>query len=135
MKISIIIPCFNEEQTLEKIVKKVLKFQSFEKEIIIVDDCSSDRSGEIIDSLKTNFSEIKSVKHKKNLGKVAGIKSGVELSTGDIILIQDAELEYNPEDYDNLLKPFLETDADVVYGSRFLGGKYVKLCFFVLCSK
>ncbi len=130
MKISIIIPCFNEEQTLEKIVKKVLKFQSFEKEIIIVDDCSSDRSGEIIDSLKTNFSEIKSVKHKKNLGKGAGIKSGVELSTGDIILIQDADLEYNPEDYDNLLKPFLETDADVVYGSRFLGGKYVKLCFF-----
>ena len=130
MKISIIIPCFNEEQTLEKIVKKVLKFQSFKKEIIIVDDCSSDRSGEIIDSLKTNFSEIKSVKHKKNLGKGAGIKSGVELSTGDIILIQDADLEYNPEDYDNLLKPFLETDADVVYGSRFLGGKYVKLCFF-----
>ena len=130
MKISIIIPCFNEEQTLEKIVKKVLKFQSFEKEIIIVDDCSSDRSGEIIDSLKTNFSEIKSVKHKKNLGKGAGIKSGVELSTGDIILIQDADLEYNPEDYDNLIKPFLETDADVVYGSRFLGGKYVKLCFF-----
>ena len=78
MKISIIIPCFNEEQTLEKIVKKVLKFQSFEKEIIIVDDCSSDRSGEIIDNLKTNFSEIKSVKHKKNLGKGAGIKSGVE---------------------------------------------------------
>ena len=130
MKISIIIPCFNEEKTLEKIVKKVLKFQSFEKEIIIVDDCSSDRSGEIIDNLKINFSEIKSVKHKKNLGKGAGIKSGVELSTGDIILIQDADLEYNPEDYDNLLKPFLETDADVVYGSRFLGGKYVKLCFF-----
>ena len=130
MKITIIIPCYNEEKTLEKIVNKVLKFKSFEKEIIIVDDCSSDRSGEIIDRLKSNLSEIKSVKHPKNLGKGAGIKSGVALSTGDIILIQDADLEYNPEDYDNLLKPFLETDADVVYGSRFLGGKYVKLCFF-----
>ncbi len=130
MKITIIIPCYNEEKTLEKIVNKVLKFKSFEKEIIIVDDCSSDRSGEIIDKLKSNLSEVKSVKHSKNLGKGAGIKSGVALSTGDIILIQDADLEYNPEDYDNLLKPFLETDADVVYGSRFLGGKYVKLCFF-----
>ncbi len=130
MKITIIIPCFNEEKTLEKIVNKVLKFKSFEKEIIIVDDCSLDGSAEIIDNLKLNFSEIKSVKHSKNLGKGAGIKSGIALSTGDIILIQDADLEYNPEDYDNLLKPFLETDADVVYGSRFLGGKYVKLCFF-----
>ncbi len=130
MKITIIIPCFNEEKTLEKIVNKVLKFKSFEKEIIIVDDCSLDGSAEIIENLKLNFSEIKSVKHSKNLGKGAGIKSGIALSTGDIILIQDADLEYNPEDYDNLLKPFLETDADVVYGSRFLGGKYVKLCFF-----
>ncbi len=130
MKISIIIPCFNEEKTLSKIVDKVLKFKSYEKEIIIVDDCSNDNTPTIINDLILKFNEIKSIKHEKNYGKGAGIKSGVKIATGDIILIQDADLEYNPEDYNNLLEPFLKTDADVVYGSRFLGGKYVKLSFF-----
>ena len=130
MKISIIIPCFNEEKTLSKIVDKVLQFQSFEKEIIIVDDCSKDNTPNIIKDLVLKFKEIKTIKHDKNYGKGAGIKSGVNASTGDIILIQDADLEYNPEDFDNLLEPFLKTDADVVYGSRFLGGKYVRLSFF-----
>ena len=130
MKISIIIPCFNEEKTLSKIVDKVLKFKSFEKEIIIVDDCSDDNTPHIINDLLIKFDEIKSIKHEKNYGKGAGIKSGLEISTGDIILIQDADLEYNPEDYDSLLEPFLKTDADVVYGSRFLGGRYVRLSFF-----
>ena len=130
MKISIIIPCFNEEKTLSKIVDKVLQFNSFEKEIIIVDDCSKDSTPNIIKDLILKFKEIKTVRHEKNYGKGAGIKSGVNISTGDIILIQDADLEYNPEDFDNLLEPFLKTDADVVYGSRFLGGKYVRLSFF-----
>jgi glycosyltransferase involved in cell wall biosynthesis len=130
MKISIIIPCFNEEKTLSKIVDKVLKFKSHEKEIIIVDDCSDDDTPNIIDDLILKFSEIRSIKHEKNYGKGAGIKSGVQISTGDIILIQDADLEYDPEDYDILLEPFLKTDADVVYGSRFLGGRYVRLSFF-----
>jgi glycosyltransferase involved in cell wall biosynthesis len=130
MKISIIIPCFNEEKTLSKIVDKVLQFQSFEKEIIIVDDCSKDNTPNIIKDLMLKFKEIKTIRHEKNYGKGAGIKSGVNASTGDIILIQDADLEYNPEDFNNLLEPFLKTDADVVYGSRFLGGKYVRLSFF-----
>ena len=130
MKISIIIPCFNEEKTLSQIIDKVLKFKSFEKEIIIVDDCSEDNTPHIINDLLLKFDEIKSIKHEKNYGKGAGIKSGLEISTGDIILIQDADLEYNPEDYDSLLEPFLKTDADVVYGSRFLGGRYVRLSFF-----
>ena len=130
MKISIIIPCYNEEKTLSKIVDKVLKFQSFEKEIIIVDDCSKDNTPNIIKDLVLRFKEIKTIRHEKNYGKGAGIKSGVNASTGDIILIQDADLEYNPDDFDNLLEPFLKTDADVVYGSRFLGGKYVRLSFF-----
>tara|TARA_B110000027_G_C16063403_1_gene275622 strand:- start:134 stop:826 length:693 start_codon:yes stop_codon:yes gene_type:complete len=130
MKISIIIPCFNEEKTLSKIVHKVLQFQSFEKEIIIVDDCSIDNTPNIIKDLALRFKEIKTIRHEKNYGKGAGIKSGVNASTGDIVLIQDADLEYNPEDFDNLLEPFLKTDADVVYGSRFLGGKYVRLSFF-----
>ncbi len=130
MKISIIIPCFNEEKTLSKIVDKVLKFKSCEKEIIIVDDCSTDNTANIINDLVLKFSEIKSIRHEENHGKGAGIKSGIKISTGDIILIQDADLEYNPEDYDSLLEPFIKTDADVVYGSRFLGGKYVRLSFF-----
>ena len=130
MKITVIIPCFNEEKTLSQIVDKVLKFKSFKKEIIIIDDCSEDNTPNIINDLLLKFDEIKSIRHEKNYGKGAGIKSAVKISTGDIILIQDADLEYNPEDYDNLLEPFLKTDADVVYGSRFLGGKYVRLSFF-----
>ena len=130
MKISIIIPCFNEEKTLSNIVDKVLQFKSFEKEIIIVDDCSTDSTSSIIKDLVLNFKEIKSVRHETNHGKGAGIQSGIKISTGDIILIQDADLEYNPEDYDILLEPFLKTDADVVYGSRFSAGKYVRLSFY-----
>ena len=114
MKISIIIPCYNEEKTLNEIVNKVLCFKSFDKELIIVDDCSSDNTQVIINDLVRKYNEIKSIRHDKNFGKGEGIKSGIKISTGDIILIQDADLEYNPEDYDDLLKPFLNTDADVV---------------------
>ena len=130
MKLSIIIPCYNEEKTLKKIVSRVMKFNSYDKEIIIVDDCSSDNSPEIIKDLLNNYDSIKSHRHIKNLGKGAAIKSGIEMSKGDIILIQDADLEYNPKEYDKLLRPFLEADADVVYGSRFLGGDYTRLHFF-----
>ena len=130
MKISIIIPCYNEEKTLNEIVNKVLCFKSFDKELIIVDDCSNDNTPVIINDLARKYDEIKSIRHDKNYGKGEGIKSGIKISTGDIILFQDADLEYNPEDYDNLLKPFLNANADVVYGSRFLGGQYVKLSFF-----
>ena len=130
MKISIIIPCYNEEKTLNEIVNKVLCFKSFDKELIIVDDCSSDNTEFIINDLVRKYDEIKTIRHDKNYGKGEGIKSGIKISTGDIILIQDADLEYNPEDYDNLIKPFLNANADVVYGSRFLGGQYVKLSFF-----
>ncbi len=130
MKISIIIPCFNEEKTLSEIVEKVMLFKSFHKEIIIVDDCSNDNTPKIISDLVSKFDEVKSIRHERNYGKGEGIKSGIKCSTGDIILIQDADLEYNPEEYDILLKPFIETNADVVYGSRFLGGEYVKLSFF-----
>ena len=130
MKLSIIIPCYNEEKTLKKIVSRVMKFNSHDKEIIIVDDCSSDNSPEIIKDLLNNYDSIQSHRHIKNLGKGAAIKSGIEMSKGDIILIQDADLEYNPREYDKLLRPFLEADADVVYGSRFLGGDYTRLHFF-----
>ena len=130
MKTSIIIPCYNEVKTIDSVVNNIIENCDFDKEIIIVDDCSKDNTPIIINDLILKFNEIKSIKHEKNYGKGAGIKSGVKMATGDIILIQDADLEYNPEDYKSLLEPFLKTDADVVYGSRFLGGKYVRLSFF-----
>jgi len=130
MKISIIVPCYNEEKTLEKIIKKVLNFKKFEKEIIIVDDFSIDSSRSIISKLSETNYEISYIFHQLNFGKGAAIKSGISKATGDIILIQDADLEYDPNDYSNLLLPFEVSDADVVYGSRFLGGSYVRLHYF-----
>ena len=128
-KISIIIPCFNEVKTIIKIIDKVKNFTKYKKEIIIVDDGSNDGSQDLLKNL--NDQTIKIIFHKKNLGKGMAIKSALELVTGDLILIQDADLEYDPVNYDNLLKPFYETDADVVYGSRFLGGgNYVRIHFF-----
>jgi|TARA_B100001093_G_scaffold452724_1_gene460957 glycosyltransferase involved in cell wall biosynthesis len=130
MKLSIIIPCYNEENTIKILIEKVLKFDLLEKEIIIVDDCSVDKSREIIKALAKNSSIIKYFFLEKNLGKGSALKKGFDEANGDIILIQDADLEYDPKDYSILIKPFQETDADIVYGSRFLGGEYVRLHFF-----
>ena len=130
MKLSIIIPCFNEEKTIEQVVNKVLKFNTLEKEILIIDDCSVDDSREIIRRISNLNTSVKCFFQDKNQGKGSAIRKGFEVATGDILLIQDADLEYDPSDYDKLILPFLEADADVVYGSRFLGGKYVRLHFF-----
>ena len=130
MKLSVIVPCYNEEKTIKRLVEKILKFNLYEKEIIIVDDCSTDNSSEIIKLLAKSNKDIKSIFSKKNLGKGGALKKGIKDAEGDIILIQDADLEYDPKDYPILLKPFTETDADVVYGSRFIGGQYVRLHFF-----
>ena len=130
MKLSIIIPCYNEDKTIEQVVNKVLKFNTLEKEILIIDDCSVDDSREIIKKITNLNTSVKYFFQDKNQGKGSAIRKGFEVATGDILLIQDADLEYDPSDYDKLILPFLEADADVVYGSRFLGGKYVKLHFF-----
>jgi glycosyltransferase involved in cell wall biosynthesis len=130
MKISIIVPCFNEDRTLQNIIEKVLFFNSFDKEIIIIDDHSTDNTAKIILNLCSKFKEIKSVRHDRNQGKGSAIKTGLQISSGDIIIIQDSDLEYNPGEYNNLLRPFIEADADVVYGSRFLGGDYVRLHYY-----
>ena len=133
-KLSIIIPCYNEKSTINFILKKInesLKtYQILNYEIIIVDDCSSDGTKELLNNLiheeKTNI-----YFHEKNLGKGAAIQTALKYISGDIIIIQDADLEYDPYDYNKLLIPFFETNADVVYGSRFLGGgKYVRIHFF-----
>ena len=130
MKLSIIIPCFNEDKTIETIYNKVNEFNTFEKEIIIVDDFSSDRTSIIIKDLQKKNPELKFTRHDKNLGKGGAIRSGLKLCTGDLIIIQDADLEYDPTDYNNLIEPFLKSDADVVYGTRFRGGGYIRLHFF-----
>lgn len=125
MKLSIIIPCYNEKKTILKIISKILKVK-INKEIIIVDDGSIDGTRSIIKSrIKNKY--IKKIYHKKNLGKGAAIKSAKKLVTGNIVIIQDADLEYYPSDYHNLIKPILDKKVKVVYGSRLLGKKKYKL--------
>ena len=130
MKLSIIIPCFNEDKTIEAIFNKVNEFNTFKKEIIIVDNFSSDKTPIIIKDLQEKNPGLKFTRHNKNLGKGGAIRSGLKLCTGDLIIIQDADLEYDPTDYNNLIEPFLKSDADVVYGTRFRGGGYIRLHFF-----
>ena len=133
-KLSIIIPCYNEKKTIETILEKIINslnsYKIFDYEIIIIDDFSNDGTTEILKNLK-NKDKINIHFHETNLGKGAAIQTAMQYITGDITIIQDADLEYDPFDYDKLLLPFFETDADVVYGSRFLGGgKYVRTHFF-----
>lgn len=130
MKLSVIIPCFNEDKTIAQVVNEVILQQEMIKEIIIIDDKSTDNSREIIENISKINQKIKFFFKNKNEGKGSAIKKGIEISSGDIILIQDADLEYDPAEYKKLIKPFMSSNADVVYGSRFLGGEYVRLHFF-----
>ena len=130
MSLSVIIPVYNEKNTIQIVIEKVLKFNNLTKEIIVVDDCSDDGTSEIIKNLKSTHPEIIYKRHEKNSGKGAAIRTGIELSKNEIVLIQDADLEYDPEDYDQLLKPILDGKADIVYGSRFLGGGPVRIHLF-----
>lgn len=121
-KISIIIPVYNEKNTLNQIIEKVQKasFCNLEKELIFIEDGSVDGSIEILKGLEQTY---KVIYHDKNMGKGAAIRTGLKNATGDIIVIQDADLEYDPQDYDKLLPLLIENKADVVYGSRFLDNK------------
>ena len=133
-KLSVIIPCYNEKNTIGIILKKVIQslknYKFLNYEILIIDDHSKDGTVEILKNLSQE-EKIKVYFHKRNLGKGAAIQTALQYITGDLIIIQDADLEYDPFDYNKLLVPFFETNADVVYGSRFLGGgKYVRVHFF-----
>jgi glycosyltransferase involved in cell wall biosynthesis len=130
-RLSILIPVFNEAHTVERILDRVRAADScgLEKEIILVDDASTDGTGQILKKL-AGKDGLKAFSHPHNRGKGAAIRTALEHATGDIILIQDADLEYDPADYPNLLRPILDGRADVVYGSRFLGSTHRVLLFW-----
>ena len=131
MKISIIIPCYNERNTFEELLRRVkaVPLQQ-EKEIIIVDDFSKDGTRDLLKEIEKRDREVKVVYHDRNYGKGCALRNGFKAATGNIVLIQDADLEYDPNDYLKLLKPILENKADVVYGSRFAGGESHRVLYY-----
>lgn len=118
-KLSIIIPCYNEEKNIEDLLKRVynVNIDNIEKEIIVVDDCSKDNSRHILEKNKNIIQKI--LFHEENMGKGAALRTGIMNATGDYIIIQDADLEYDPNEYEKLLQPLINNECDVVYGSRF----------------
>jgi len=123
MKLSIIIPVYNESKTIKQIIERVQKvnLNNIRKELIVVNDCSKDNSKEIIRKLTRKYKNIRFFNHEKNLGKGAAIRTGLKHFTGNLIIIQDGDLEYDPNEYKRLIKPILEKKSEVVYGSRLLG--------------
>lgn len=132
IRLSIIVPCFNEEKTLEKCLSRVLEIREKDLilEIIVVDDCSSDGSYEIARRLADDHEEIILLRHEKNMGKGAALRTGFRRATGDYVAIQDADLEYHPRDLKRLLAPLVEGDADVVFGSRFISGEARRVLYY-----
>lgn len=130
--LTIIVPCFNEAATLEATIERVLSAESagLAKEVIIVDDGSADGSAAIAAGIVEREAKVHLVSHELNQGKGAAIRSGFSEARGDIVLIQDADLEYNPADYLKLLQPILDGRADVVYGSRFRGGEEGRVLYY-----
>ena len=129
MKISIVIPCYNESSTISKIIEKVKNEKNYDKEIIVIDDFSTDGTREI---LKNDISEKidELIFNDRNFGKGYSVRQGIKRAKGDIILIQDADLEYDPSDYSKLIEPIKKDYADVVYGSRFVGSEEKRVLFF-----
>ena len=130
MKLSIIIPCYNEDRTVETIITKINRTVKYEKEIIVVDDFSNDNSFEILNRLYKENKIQHLIKNEKNYGKGYSVRRGIEKVSGEIILIQDADLEYDPNDYPKLVDPIVNNFADVVFGSRFIGSDVKRVLFF-----
>ena len=129
MKLTIIIPCFNEVNTIKQIIDKIVEVSPYENEIIIIDDFSTDGSREILSQIeKAKISKL--ILNEKNYGKGYCIKKGIENTTGDILIIQDADLEYDPSDYTKMIEPIKKNNADVVYGSRFMGSEEKRVLYY-----
>jgi glycosyltransferase involved in cell wall biosynthesis len=135
MILSVIIPAYNEESTLYRILQGIAKvelLQDIQKEIIVVDDCSRDATEGELERFQTDYPDvaIQYIRHMKNRGKGAAMRTGINAATGDFIVVQDADLEYDPREYNLLLQPVLDGFADVVYGSRFVGSNPHRVLFF-----
>ena len=131
MKLSIVIPVYNEAATISQIVDMVRSVDvGMDKEILLVDDCSRDGTREVLEKMGKEQADLKVLFHEVNQGKGAALRTGFTAATGDVVLIQDADLEYDPKEYPRLLQPIVDGHADVVYGSRFLGGGAHRVVFY-----
>ena len=132
MKISIVVPCFNEIETIEEITSKIVNtLNKYQYEILVIDDCSTDGSLKILNEIQSNNKNIKILSNSKNLGKGASLRKGFEEATGEIICIQDADLEYDPIDLIKMINLIIEGSADVVFGSRFRGNGPVRANLYI----
>ena len=134
-KLSIIVPAYNEENTIQHILNKINEvqlIQNIQKEIIVVNDCSADNTEQKVTEFQQQHPELTIVykKHEINKGKGAALRTGFQSATGDFVIVQDADMEYDPNEFNILVKPILDGFADVVYGSRFMGGKQHRILFF-----
>ncbi|HTR64335.1 MAG TPA: glycosyltransferase family 2 protein [Terriglobales bacterium] len=129
MKISVVMPLYNERSTLQPVIERVLA-APFELELLCVDDGSTDGSREVLEELAQGHVQVRAFFQPRNLGKGAALRRGIQEATGDFVIIQDADLEYDPADYPVLLDPLIQGKADVVYGSRFLGGRPHRVLYF-----